>query len=249
MDYRPLLEEFRDWLQGDIVTYSERWKTSVPKWIEELKDSEAIKKFQSWMQNCFANCHPEYPDHLELTSAIAPRLKEAFAGSEVEIAFWLGRFYEQHRRIQPVPLYSQKELDGMNRKILLEIAYRFPIANLGKTRNRDEDYLKQEILRCQEILGAGESILIWELDIGDRVVIPIKRIANQSDIVVAYVQNIAIGPDPRLMATWNPGQPVHSLFKVAVLPIEEIQGNLRVRINSQIYIPEFYPQERVFRLK
>jgi hypothetical protein len=249
MDYRPLLEEFAEWLQDDVFTYCEKWNRPFPKWVEGLGYSQAFRKFKLWVQTCFANCHPEFPETLDVSGSITPRLKETFEGSEIEIAFWLGRNYEQHRRIRVIPLYTERELESMPREVLLQIKNSFPASLLDPTQFLDESILIQEITKCQKLLGPGESVLPRELNIGDLIVVEIRRIANKGDTVIACVQNVAIGPNPRMMEYWRPGNPVHSLFKIAILPTEEIQGNTRVKINSQIYIPEFEPQQRIFRLK
>jgi len=121
--------------------------------------------------------------------------------------------------IADVPVRSEKTLRLLPREVLVGIKNAYPIAVPGSTYSKadgtDVDSLIREILRCQELLGSGESVSPRFLSPGDRIVAVVKgvkqleetfeapeiaAIAMEANLTraIAVVQDIAIVPQQGL---------------------------------------------------
>lgn len=289
MSVSKIFRDFREWLGGNMagkMNYPQpigNWLP--PKWIQQIPESkypesvyfrdgegnppspEAV--FERYARR-FVTTH--IPGWMEILQLPPSRIEEVFPGVELEISFFLGRLWERAIDIASVPVHAEQQLRNFPREELYEIKNSYPIALPGSTYNKadgtDTESLIQEILRCQKILGAGESLSPRFLNPGDRIVVVIdgpkksersqqwsdpdieriaKAIAMESVDVIATVQEVAIVPK-RGLPNWEPPNPVPYEFEIRVLPIWQINQDGLTSISSEIIEIRLAQEQRVFRL-
>lgn len=289
MSVSKIFRDFREWAGSNIAGIMNfpqpRGSRTLPKWIQQIPESkypESIYfrdgdgKPPSWeavferYARRFLSAH--IPGWTEILHLPPSRIEEVFPGVEVEISFFLGRLWERAIDIASVPVYVEQELRNFPREELYEIKNSYPIALPGSTYNKadgtDTESLIQEILRCQKILGAGESLSPRFLNPGDRVVVVIdgpqksrrsqewndpdieriaKAMAMESMDVIATVQEVAIVPK-RGLPNWEPPNPVPYEFEIRALPIWQINQDGLTSISSEIIEIRLAQEQRIFRL-
>ena len=259
----------------------------LPKWVQQISGSKHPESvyfpdgegnppspevvFERYARRFLSAHIPGWTEILELPP---PRIEEVFPGVETEISFFLGRLWERAIDISNVPVRHEQQLRKFPKEELYEIKNSYPTALSGSIYNKEEEdgtdteSLIQEILRCQKILGAGESLSPRFLNPGDRVAAVIdgpkksarsqrwndpgiERIANATSMesigVIVVVQEVAIVPK-RGLPNWEPPNPVPCEFEVRVLPSYQINQDGLTSLSGEMTEIRLAKEQRIFRL-